>query len=52
MRMLKLERRFRSFKLFLIDLYRTRHIGRFASIMIKKKLIRIEEAQNKKTTRS
>lgn len=54
MRMLKLERRLRRFKLFLIDLHRTRHIERFESIMIKKKnkLIRIEEAQNKKTTRS
>lgn len=52
MRMLKLERRFRRFKLFLIDLHRTRHIERFESIMIKKnnnnKLLRIEEAQNKK----
>lgn len=37
MRMLKLERRFRRFKLFLIDLHRTRHIERFESIMIKKK---------------
>lgn len=52
MRMLKLERRFRRFKLFLIDLHWTRHIERFESIMIKKKnnnkLLRIEEAQNKK----
>lgn len=31
------ERRLRRFKLFLIDLHRTRHIERFESIMIKKK---------------
>ena len=54
MRMLILGRRFRRFKLFMIDLHKTRHIERFVSIMIKKKnkLIRIEEAQNKKATRS
>lgn len=39
MRMLILGRRFRRFKLFMIDLHRTRHIERFVSIMIKKKQV-------------
>ena len=39
MRMLILGRRFRRFKLFMIDLHKTRHIERFVSIMIKKKQV-------------
>ena len=56
MRMLKLERRFRRFKLFLIDLHWTRHIERFESIMIKKKqqqqITKDRRGTEQKTTRS